>query len=1741
MNVRCLSPHLNLRSTLVPCRFPVISRHDPRRQRRRRPTKLRCYFDLESLLNAVPPLDLLAPVVGMASAAAAVYLRRALRPDGCAAIGEWVLFTSPTPFNRCVLLRCPSISFEDGGELLDSANDRFLREERHYVNLNRGRIPVKDDGFDGAEKELKYQRVYVRTDDDGVISMDWPDNLDMEKEHGLDTTVLIVPGTPEGSMDRYVRYFVLDAIRHGCFPVVMNPRGCAGSALTTARLFTAADSDDVCTALQFVNGSRPWTTLMVVGSGYGASMLTKYLAEVGETTPVTAAVCIDTPFDLKDSTKSSPHHVAMDKKLAGGLREILQANKELFQGKAKGFDVAKALSATTVRDFDRAVSMISYGFDDLEEFYKKSSTRQLIGNLKIPIIFIQSDDGTVPLFSIPRSSIADNPFTSLLLCSCLPSTINKEDQLPLLWCQQLAIEWLSAVEHALLKGRHPLLSDVDITVKPSKDLTFSNYGELERSFLARTEPSNRNDSKLFLSHNHGDADSFLELTRPYNVNGFLVDPLVDKINGNTSRMYDKALGYRKSASKFTEMQRDYKLGEVGESQKHGVADAFPFESGDNPTNSEGSQVMQTASVVMNMLGVTMPGTLDDEQKKKVLGAMEQGETFMKALHDAVPEEVRGKITTAVSNIMQSKGTNLNIEQLKGFGWVPKMTSDIKSKIQGNINGNVSPKNCGPLEHTKNSRTDDDRTQENIGPSQEKATQSFGCVEDRAEVDQTDCSDRSDQGGMNIEDNADQYMVTEKIGSFDKLTQDNQVLDDDIGCTKGNEVQKVDSSAQQDIPRSTTPEPAQSEVPNTTNLEEAPSPSSSASINSALQVPEEGNENQKNEERTSQDGATQNAQASLEPEDHSRQHLSSKLHSISVTQALDALTGFDDSTQMAVNSVFGVIENMIDQLEKNQENDEAKHSEGQKSVKTAIDGPLLDGEKSEHLNDGVNYSGTRPEVNKLACHADSILTYTVAESLGNTVGYVGHRVNNLSPSSGKSSDQQSGKDEVDYSHLNSKNLKESDDIPDLTLDAAMKRYWLSPYAAYIHRFLSTPLPSKSSSYLGSATELFLDPEEGQWKMLDQIANSRYKTGQSDGDTVNPVLGTENVIEPSYVIPDGHYSCVDNQLSEYDTFYHKQEDARKEKLFILVKNTLLDDLKVQIGRRIGKRDLEELDSLLTYDLENFTNKISWAVLSCCDLQSFTGDDDADLLKFGSVEGQQTVNIILSALQSASLLRKVLPFGVIVGSTLASLRTYFHVVALHDDTQRNFINKPVNNPQRSFGRDSDFKGEHLTEEKIEKELNDHYLDSNNSTSKGHRENEKGDSSKGRIVVGAVTAALGSAALLANHQTEASKKDENVEMSSALSKKRLFSDNETMHEQNQNNLVSSIAEKAMSVAGPIVPTKDDGEVDQERLVAMLAELGQKGGVLRLIGKVALLWGGIRGAMSLTDRLISFLHIAERPLFQRVFGFICMVLVLWSPLVIPLLPTLVQSWTTHTSNRIVELGCIMGLYISAMILVILWGKRIRGYDNPIEQYGLDLTSAPRVLDFLKGLAGGIMIVACIHSINALLGYASLSLPVGLSSSSSSPIITLKAYGNMLLLAVQGVVSASGVSIVEELLFRSWLAEEIAADLGYCHAIMISGLMFALIQRSLTSVPGLLLLSLSLFGIKQRAHGKLAAPIGVRSGLMTANYVIQSSNLLSYRAQTPFWLASTHPWHPLDGAVGLSFCALLAIIFFPRLPVSKKS
>ncbi|XP_021804871.1 uncharacterized protein LOC110749150 isoform X1 [Prunus avium] len=1718
--------HTNLHSTFAP-RFFLKHAFQIREFRvyRRRRLKLaprnqlgigngNPFHDFISQFPSPNSLQLIAPLLGFVSGAT-LYLSNSNSNSGSAKqqsgsdIGEWVLFTSPTPFNRFVLLRCPSISFQ-GSELLEDVNEKLVEEDRHFVRLNSGRIQFdsRNRTDSGVEEKLEYQRLCVGTDDGGVISLDWPSNLDLKEEHGLDTTLVIVPGSALGSMDWKVRSFVCEALRRGCFPIVMNPRGCAGSPLTTPRLFSAADSDDISTAIQFITEARPWTTMMGVGWGYGANMLTKYLAEVGESTPLTAATCMDNPFDLEEATRSSPHQMAIDQQLTGGLIDILSSNKELFQGKAKGFDVEQALSASSVRDFEKAISMVSYGFETIEDFYSKSSTRGVVGNVKIPVLFIQKDNGSAPLFSVPRSLIAENPFTSLLLCSYLPSSVIDGGRFALSWCQHVTIEWLTAVELGLLKGRHPLLKDVDLPIDPSEDLT-----------LVEGRGSN----------NNGKFSKQLDLTQSDFLNGYTTEP-----TNNMPSESDAAASFwlRSKKNSWRKSEVGHKaLPDVENGALHQTKSDDPElvnEEEVNPVDGERGQVLQTAQIVMNMLDVTLPDTLTEEKKKKVLTAVDQGDTLMKALQDAVPEDVRGKLTAAVSGVVQTQGTNLKFDELLRITRIPDMSSGLKSKVQEKFTGISSSEGLNQDNHSSNQlKKDDDLVDSSLNnlPDMNKPP---GGLESEYHP-----SDRSQQ---NL--NPDQSQPLSSNGSDVSGSVRNDVSesgnnDDESSQEKAPEYLYDQGSE----PDTNTNSSSQAEIVGGSDEAIVEEPRDQDGIVDQVDTKEEeGNDNQKMDDNKN-----------MKP-------VMDQRNTFSVSEALDAFTGIDDSTQLAVNNVFGVIENMISQLEESSEHEKEVSKidsvSGSESAKDHLDddSSLEDSEASktdqnEQLDRLSNISV--PDHPEMDLQSDASNGW-VEKPNQSPMSVNGNFMNISQGSDAVNSgveDKNEKKDQLVGINLLAGNLDKLNHVKSTPL-------CITPVPTGAHIDLLSKLPTKPLD-LDSTTSLLLDyiPEEGQWKLLEPPGHVGSSVGNDathrevDGKVHahSPAKVNDKVIEPSYVILDTEK--YQEPVKEYETVENMEErieiGEEKEQDFIqFVKNIILNTLKVEVGRRLSAAGMKKMEPYLARDAEQVANAVSFCVgpdAPILEVKYHSIDSISE--KFGTLHGEHVVRAISSAVQGTSFLRRVLPVGVIVGSSLAALRKHFVVVTEHDRGQTEVLtlSQAKISGEKDLGKASGAEIHHTPVDKSDQNAR---LDSS--------VNRKGESTglkniKNTVMVGAVTAALGASALLVENQGSY-KGDENSECSS----NSLMEGNgqrepdkleEALSEKNQNNIVTSLAEKAMSVAAPVVPTKEDGGVDQERLVAMLADLGQKGGMLKLVGKIALLWGGLRGAMSLTDKLIQFLHIAERPLIQRIFGFVGMVLVLWSPVVVPLLPTFLQSWATNTSSRIAELACIVGLYTAFMILIIIWGKRIRGYENPLQKYGLDLTSLPKLCDFLKGLIGGVMLVLSIQSVNALLGCVNLAWPSTLSSLDA--MTRIKVYGQVLMLVGQGFLRATGVALVEELLFRSWLPQEIAADLGYYQGIIISGLAFSLFQRSPLSIPGLWLLSLSLSGARQRNQGSLSIPIGFRAGIMASSFILQKGGFLTYQASFPHWIMGTHPFQPFSGLTGFAFSLFLALILHPRQPLNR--
>lgn len=139
-----------------------------------------------------------------------------------------------------------------------------------------------------------------------------------------------------------------------------------------------------------------------------------------------------------------------------------------------------------------------------------------------------------------------------------------------------------------MKGRHPLLEDVDVNINPSKGLT------LVESRDKRVELNN------------------LSSLSPTDTSGYTIEPINKILQDIQSRS-------RKDSQRDLKLDEELQGVENDAVQQRRSVDAELIEQDSaDSVDIENGQVLPTAQVVMNMLDVMMPDTLTKEKKKKVM-------------------------------------------------------------------------------------------------------------------------------------------------------------------------------------------------------------------------------------------------------------------------------------------------------------------------------------------------------------------------------------------------------------------------------------------------------------------------------------------------------------------------------------------------------------------------------------------------------------------------------------------------------------------------------------------------------------------------------------------------------------------------------------------------------------------------------------------------------------------------------------------------------------------------------------------------------------------------------------------------------------------------------------------------------------------------------------------------------------------------------------------------------------------
>lgn len=218
------------------------------------------------------------------------------------------------------------------------------------------------------------------------------DFLDLEWANGGEGPVVLVLHGLEGSVEsNYAAGLLLQLQRRGYTALLMHFRGCSGEPNRLARRYHSGETGDLEHVIALLRERFPARSLGVVGYSLGGNVLLKWLGERGAQSPIDAAVTVSVPFllgrvaDRLERGFSRLYQWVLLRRMRINLR-LKMARVAL---PVTDLDIR---SLTSFRRFDDAVTAPLHGFDGVEDYYRKCSSRPFLQRIETPTLILQAAD-----------------------------------------------------------------------------------------------------------------------------------------------------------------------------------------------------------------------------------------------------------------------------------------------------------------------------------------------------------------------------------------------------------------------------------------------------------------------------------------------------------------------------------------------------------------------------------------------------------------------------------------------------------------------------------------------------------------------------------------------------------------------------------------------------------------------------------------------------------------------------------------------------------------------------------------------------------------------------------------------------------------------------------------------------------------------------------------------------------------------------------------------------------------------------------------------------------------------------------------------------------------------------------------------------------------------------------------------------------------------------------------------------
>ncbi|MFW6357675.1 MAG: CPBP family intramembrane glutamic endopeptidase [Chroococcales cyanobacterium] len=269
--------------------------------------------------------------------------------------------------------------------------------------------------------------------------------------------------------------------------------------------------------------------------------------------------------------------------------------------------------------------------------------------------------------------------------------------------------------------------------------------------------------------------------------------------------------------------------------------------------------------------------------------------------------------------------------------------------------------------------------------------------------------------------------------------------------------------------------------------------------------------------------------------------------------------------------------------------------------------------------------------------------------------------------------------------------------------------------------------------------------------------------------------------------------------------------------------------------------------------------------------------------------------------------------------------------------------------------------------------------------------------------------------------------------------------------------------------------------------------------------------------------RIAFYPVPIRLGIFILTLLIIWLPLAAPI------DFLLKDDPNLVTILTMGLLFIEFLFLLRFWGKKVYQQPHLHKSYGLEF-SRKNGVELLNGLSIGILFTLALFAIEGIVGWVTFQTP----------------SVSLLRIVAEGLLSALGIGLAEEFVFRGWLLNELERDYSAKTALWIDAILFAVLHflkpieeviRTFPAFPGLLLLGLTLVWAKRNHRGRLGISIGLHAGLVWGYYIVNVGELIQYSDTVSPWITGVDK-NPIAGILGLLFLSILA--YWMRQESSQK-